>query len=223
MSISISERRQYLTAGELREEIAYAVGGDPSRYGPRSSYGLKKATVRRVAEQLASIDDCPAPKVRNRAEGLTDSVAEERGSVSVIEPGHVFDPTIASPGLKVCPRGQEGDLLDAAVGDGTVLVLPALDVPVFDEVFEPVADGTSARVVLVFELHDEVGNHVTAVGNHLFEEFVRQRRLSRSRHTLRCNFGHHNVDHTGNNHSSCPRGEELCIVGHTDNNMEATA
>ena len=176
-----------------------------------------------LVEQLAGVDDRPAPKVRNRAEWLTDSMAEERGSVSVIEPGHVFDPTIASPGLKVCPRGQEGDLLDAAVGDGTVLVLSALHVAVFDEVFEPVANGASARVVLVFEFHDEIGNHVTAVGNHLIEEFVRQRRLSRSRHTLRCNFGHHNVDHTGNNHSSCPRGEELCVIGHTDNNMKVTA
>jgi hypothetical protein len=52
MSEAISQRRQYLTTGELREEIAYAVGGDPSRYGPRSGKGLKKATVRRVAEQL---------------------------------------------------------------------------------------------------------------------------------------------------------------------------
>jgi hypothetical protein len=53
---SISERRQYLTTGELREEIAYAVGGHPSRYGPRSGKGLKKATVRRVAEQLQPAD-----------------------------------------------------------------------------------------------------------------------------------------------------------------------
>lgn len=53
---SISERRQYLTTGELREEIAYAVGGDPSRYGAGSSHGLKKATVRRIAEQLQPED-----------------------------------------------------------------------------------------------------------------------------------------------------------------------
>jgi len=125
--------------------------------------------------------------------------------------------------MSISPRGQEEDLLDAAVGDGTVLVLPALYLAVFDEVFEPVADGASARVVLVFELNDEIGNHVTAVGYHLIKEFVRQRRLSRSRHTLRCNFGHHNVDHTVKNHNSCPRGEELCIVGHMGNNMEATA
>jgi hypothetical protein len=140
----------------------------------------------------------------------------------VIEPRHVSGPTIASAGIKVCPRGQEADLLDSAVGDGTVLVLPALDVPVFDKVFEAVSDGAPARVVLVFELHDEVGNHVTAVDDHLIEEFVRQRRVSGPRHVTGCYVGQHNVGHAGENHSSCPHGQELCIVGHMGNNIEAT-
>jgi hypothetical protein len=56
MSESISQRRQYLTVGELRQEIAYTVGGDPSRYGPRSGKAMPKATVRRVAERLQPED-----------------------------------------------------------------------------------------------------------------------------------------------------------------------
>lgn len=44
-----SDRLKFLTNGELREEIAYTVGGDPSRYGAGSSRQLTKGVVQRVA------------------------------------------------------------------------------------------------------------------------------------------------------------------------------
>jgi len=45
-------RLQYLTKGELRAEILYAVGGDPTRYGAGSERGLKKADIKRIATHL---------------------------------------------------------------------------------------------------------------------------------------------------------------------------
>lgn len=47
-----SGRLDYLTNGELRGEIAYAVGADPTRYGPGSSLGLTKDEVLKVCERL---------------------------------------------------------------------------------------------------------------------------------------------------------------------------
>ncbi|MDZ7701789.1 MAG: hypothetical protein U5J98_06820 [Halobacteriales archaeon] len=52
-----SERLRYLTNGELREEIAYAAGADPTRYGAgKSGVGLKKADVLRIATQIQPDD-----------------------------------------------------------------------------------------------------------------------------------------------------------------------
>ena len=50
------DRLKFLTNGALREEIAYTVGGDPSRYGVDSDRGLRKADVKRVAERLQPED-----------------------------------------------------------------------------------------------------------------------------------------------------------------------
>jgi hypothetical protein len=50
------DQLQYLTKGELREEIVYAVGGDPTRYGSGSDRGLKKADVKRIATHLQPED-----------------------------------------------------------------------------------------------------------------------------------------------------------------------
>lgn len=52
----MTDRLQYLTRGELREEIVYAVGGDPTRYGAGSDRGLKKADVKRIATHLQPED-----------------------------------------------------------------------------------------------------------------------------------------------------------------------
>lgn len=51
-----SERLQYLTNGELRAEIVYAAGGDPTRYGVGSPHCLVKDEVKRVACQLEPED-----------------------------------------------------------------------------------------------------------------------------------------------------------------------
>lgn len=51
-----TDRLKYLSNGELREEIAYTVGGDPSRYGAGSGRGLLKDDVLRVAEALQPED-----------------------------------------------------------------------------------------------------------------------------------------------------------------------
>jgi hypothetical protein len=50
------DRLQYLTKGELRAEIVYAVGGDPTRYGAGSDRGLKKADIQRIATHLEPED-----------------------------------------------------------------------------------------------------------------------------------------------------------------------
>jgi hypothetical protein len=46
------ETLRYHTNGELREEIAYTVGSDPTRYGAGSERGLRKKEVARLAERL---------------------------------------------------------------------------------------------------------------------------------------------------------------------------
>ena len=43
---------RYLTNGEIREQIAYTAGGDPTRYGADSDRGLCKADMLRIAEQV---------------------------------------------------------------------------------------------------------------------------------------------------------------------------
>lgn len=50
------DRLRYLTKGELREEIAYAVGADPTRYGAGSDRGLRKADVVRIGDRLQPAD-----------------------------------------------------------------------------------------------------------------------------------------------------------------------
>jgi len=54
--MSEQNRLQYLTNGELREEIAWAVGGDVCRYGAGTDRGLQKADMRRIATQLQPED-----------------------------------------------------------------------------------------------------------------------------------------------------------------------
>lgn len=51
-----SDRRKYLNNGELRAEIVYAAGGDPTRYGAGSPRCLVKDHVKRVAYQLEPED-----------------------------------------------------------------------------------------------------------------------------------------------------------------------
>ncbi|UHQ96418.1 hypothetical protein [Natrinema halophilum] len=51
-----AEDLKYLTNGELREEIAYTVGGDPTRYGVDSERGLTKADVFRIAVAIEPDD-----------------------------------------------------------------------------------------------------------------------------------------------------------------------
>lgn len=53
---SKSDRLTYLTVGEIREEIAYAVGADPGRFEAGSQRGLRRNTLRRIAEQLRPED-----------------------------------------------------------------------------------------------------------------------------------------------------------------------
>jgi len=47
-----TDRLTYLNKGELRQEIVYAVGGDPSRYGENSDRGIRMADVERIAQTL---------------------------------------------------------------------------------------------------------------------------------------------------------------------------
>lgn len=52
----MDDRQRYLTKGELREEIAYVVGADPTRYGAGSERCLQKADVLRLADRLQPVD-----------------------------------------------------------------------------------------------------------------------------------------------------------------------
>lgn len=45
-------RQKYLRNAELREEIAYAVGGDPTEYGDDSNRRLLREDLVRIATQL---------------------------------------------------------------------------------------------------------------------------------------------------------------------------
>lgn len=56
MSEDGKDRLAYLKNGQVREEIAYAVGADPDRYGVDSRRGFKKADVIRVAVSLQPED-----------------------------------------------------------------------------------------------------------------------------------------------------------------------
>jgi len=47
-----ADRLKYLNNGQLREEIAYAVGADPSRYGPDSSRGITIAHARAIGVSI---------------------------------------------------------------------------------------------------------------------------------------------------------------------------
>lgn len=49
-------RLKYLTTGELREEIAYTVGADPTRYGAGTQTGLLKNHLQQVAITLQPPD-----------------------------------------------------------------------------------------------------------------------------------------------------------------------
>jgi len=51
-----NDRLQYLKKGELRAEIVYVVGGDPTRYGAGSERCLKKADIQRIATHLQPED-----------------------------------------------------------------------------------------------------------------------------------------------------------------------
>jgi len=55
--LSGTDRLIYLNRGELREEIVYAVGGDPSRYGVDSDRGLQRADTERIAQKLQPEDN----------------------------------------------------------------------------------------------------------------------------------------------------------------------
>lgn len=56
MSSESTDRLTYLMKGELREEIAYAVGANPGRYGVDSTFGFRKADMIRIADQLQPAD-----------------------------------------------------------------------------------------------------------------------------------------------------------------------
>lgn len=51
-----AERLTYLNKGQLREEIAYVVGADPTRYGIDSDRGLCRDDMERIATQLKPAD-----------------------------------------------------------------------------------------------------------------------------------------------------------------------
>lgn len=54
----MSDRLRYLNRGQLREEIAYAAGVDPDRYGiGAAGVGFRKAHVRKIAVQLQPDSD----------------------------------------------------------------------------------------------------------------------------------------------------------------------
>lgn len=90
----------------------------------------------------------------------------------------------------------------ATVGDGSVGVLPAFYVSFFDKKFEAVADGTTRRVVLLFEFDDEVGDDVATVLNHVVKNFIWFRGVARSRHSSVCCLAHLIVIHVVKNYSS---------------------
>lgn len=65
--------------GELRKEIAYTVGGDPSRYGADSDKGLTKGDVFRLAVQLQP-EDSDLDLTELRLRDMYDAVCRWAGT-----------------------------------------------------------------------------------------------------------------------------------------------
>lgn len=73
------ERLRYLTNGELREEIVYAVGGDPDRYGPGSDHMLIKDDLVRIATDVLA-DNNDEPLSEYSVEELYDLICTAVGT-----------------------------------------------------------------------------------------------------------------------------------------------
>jgi hypothetical protein len=51
-------------------------------------------------------------------------------------------------------------------------VLPALHVSFFDQILQPVSNGSPRRVVAVFEFDHEIGDDVTPIRHHLLQHLI---------------------------------------------------
>jgi hypothetical protein len=61
-------------------------------------------------------------------------------------------------------------------------VLSPLNVALLNKVLQPIANCTARWVILLFKLHDEIGNDVTSVLHHLIKNFIRVRWDTGPRH-----------------------------------------
>lgn len=68
------DRRKYLTNGELREEIAYTVGSDPTRYGRGVKRGLTKHERIAIAREVTDHDSPEALTTIELATCLIDAL-----------------------------------------------------------------------------------------------------------------------------------------------------
>jgi ribosomal protein S27AE len=71
-----TERLKYLRNNELRQEIVFAVGGDPSEYDRDETYNLRKADLVRVVEAVADRENPQELTVRGLYDLLDESVPE---------------------------------------------------------------------------------------------------------------------------------------------------
>jgi hypothetical protein len=111
----MSDRLKYLNNGELRAEIAYAAGGDPTRYGVDSQRGLKKADMRRVADSLQPADnDLDVHELELR--GLYEAVCEWAGGEYEPNAGNPW--SLYRPNLKRIHRALDaGPMQEVAADD----------------------------------------------------------------------------------------------------------
>jgi len=110
-----SDRLKYLNKGQLREEIVYAVGGDPSRYGANSDRGISIADARRIATTLQPDDselDLDAMTIGDLYEHICDWAGGEYSPNA----GNPWG--INRPNLKEIHRAVDGQPPREVVADG---------------------------------------------------------------------------------------------------------
>lgn len=84
------DRLTYLRKAEVRAEVVYAAGGDPTRYQDSPTRGIRKADARRIARQLQP-DDIALDIDAMRLADLYRHICEWAGCEYQETAGHQWD------------------------------------------------------------------------------------------------------------------------------------
>jgi len=68
------DRLKYLRNNEIRAEIVYAVGGDPSPFDREETYCIRKADLVRIATAVADLDEPAQLTIRGLYDAIDDAV-----------------------------------------------------------------------------------------------------------------------------------------------------